>query len=152
MKSLVLYYSLEGNTNFVAEAIANKLGADLRHIEPVKEYPTNFIKYVKGGFQAFFKLNVRLKPLNININDYDKIYIGTPVWAGRVVPPVRSFLKVTQIKDKKIGLFCTYRESAGSVFKQLEDMLKGNKIIDYLEFEDPLKNKDKVTVKIEKLD
>ena len=47
MKTIIVYYSLEGNTEYVAQTIANQLDADLLRIEPAKSYPT-------GGFRKFF--------------------------------------------------------------------------------------------------
>ena len=40
MKILIVYYSLEGNTKYVAEKIAEQTGADLLCLEPEKAYPT----------------------------------------------------------------------------------------------------------------
>lgn len=39
MKSLVIYFSLEGHTRLVAELIAKELNADLVELQTVKEYP-----------------------------------------------------------------------------------------------------------------
>lgn len=40
MKVAVVYFSLEGNTKYVAEKIAKVLDADMIQLIPVKEYPT----------------------------------------------------------------------------------------------------------------
>ena len=37
MKTLIVYYSHEGNTDFVAKKIAEKTGADLLKLVPVKK-------------------------------------------------------------------------------------------------------------------
>ena len=53
MKTMIVYYSLEGNTEFAAEKIAAKLGADLLRIQPVKAYPSGgFRKFLWGGKSA----------------------------------------------------------------------------------------------------
>ena len=50
MKSIVIYYSLDGNTKYAAGKIADRLGADLIQLIPAKEYPTGKIsKYFWGG-------------------------------------------------------------------------------------------------------
>ena len=50
MKALVMYYSHEGNTQVIAEAIANELKADIERIIPKNEKPeeTGFNKYFWG--------------------------------------------------------------------------------------------------------
>jgi len=63
--TLVVYYSLEGNTEFVAEKIAEASKGDLLKIEPAKEIPDNPVgKYVVGGFKALFKSKPQLKSFN----------------------------------------------------------------------------------------
>ena len=53
MKTLIVYYSLEGNTEFAAKTIASALGADMLKLEPVKAYPTSgFKKFFWGGKSA----------------------------------------------------------------------------------------------------
>ena len=47
MKTIIVYYSLEGNTDYAAGKIANAIGADTLRINPKKAYPT-------GGFSKFF--------------------------------------------------------------------------------------------------
>jgi hypothetical protein len=40
MKTLIVYYSMEGNTEYAAEKIASELGVETLRIEPLKAYPT----------------------------------------------------------------------------------------------------------------
>ena len=63
MKSIIVYYSLEGNTEYTAKEIAAKLGADLLRLEPVKAYPTGKVsKFVWGGKSAMMAETPQLKP------------------------------------------------------------------------------------------
>ena len=39
MRTAIVYYSMSGNTRYVAEKIAEKINADVIRIEPVKAYP-----------------------------------------------------------------------------------------------------------------
>jgi len=41
MKTIIVYYSLEGNTDYAANKIASELGADILRIDPVKNYPSS---------------------------------------------------------------------------------------------------------------
>ncbi len=149
MKNLVLYYSLNGNTNFVAKKLAERLDADIVMIEPTKDYPKGFAKYIVGGFQALFKIKVGIRPIEVNLDDYDQIVIGSPVWASNMTPPLRSFLVNNQIKNKNIVLFCTYEGQAGKVFDHIEKSIGENNIVDRLEFKNPLKMMDTTIQSIE---
>ncbi len=149
MKNLVLYYSLNGNTDFVAKKLAEKLDADIFMIETTKGYPKGFAKYIVGGFQALFKIKVDIRPVKVTLDDYDQIVIGSPVWASSMTPPLRSFLKDNQIEDKNIVMFCTYEGQAGKVFDHIEKSIGKNNIVDKLEFKDPLKMMDSTIKSIE---
>lgn len=93
MKTLILYYSFEGNTEYVATKLASYLDADFQKVVPVKELKSKgFSKYIWGGRQAFMKeKKPAIAPLEKNYKDYDLILIGTPIWAFTYAPPIRTF-------------------------------------------------------------
>lgn len=139
VKKLVVFYSFERNTKLVAESIAKAAGADLLELKPERELQTHgFMKYVWGGRQAFMKEKPELLPLEKNPGDYDVIFIGTPVWAWTMTPPVRSFLAQAKIKGKKIALFCCCENSAGKTIENLKRELEGNEIVGEMVFRKPL--------------
>ncbi|MCH5304733.1 MAG: flavodoxin family protein, partial [Ruminococcus sp.] len=54
MKTAIVYYSMSGNTEFIAKKIADKISADLIKIEPEKAYPSKGLrKFIWGGKSAF---------------------------------------------------------------------------------------------------
>jgi len=106
MKSLVLYYSRTGNTRRVAKKIASLLGAEEEEIKDVKKR-SGFLGYVGAGIDALFSKPTQIAPLAHNVADFDLIVIGTPVWAGRMTPAVRTFLQRSELRGKKVALFCT---------------------------------------------
>ena len=92
MKSLVIFYSFEGNTKLMAENIAQTAEADVLELKPKKEIQSKgFMKYFWGGKAAMMKEKPELLPFDKNIQDYDLIFIGTPVWAWTYSPPLNSF-------------------------------------------------------------
>lgn len=109
MKSIVIYYSLTGNTSLVAKMIAEKIGADLIKLKPEKEIPsTGSGKYFWGGKSVMFNEKPKLLNDNLNLEGYDTLVIGTPIWAGSFTPPINTFLSEYEIKDKRIFLFATH--------------------------------------------
>ncbi|MDD4308519.1 MAG: flavodoxin [Thermoplasmata archaeon] len=106
LKTLVVYYSFEGNTRYIAEAIAKELGADIQELKPVKDLKSKgFGKYVWGGRQVMTKKEPVLQPLEKRPEDYDVIFIGTPVWVYTFAPALRSFFVKYPMKRKKVALF-----------------------------------------------
>lgn len=144
MKTLVIYYSLEGNTKFISETIAKELNADIIELETVKSFPSSgFKKYVWGGKSVVLKEKPELKNDNINLNEYDNIVIGTPIWAGTYAAPFNTFINQYKFSGKKVGLFaCHAGGGAEKCFKMFKDSLSENTFVGEIDFVDPLK-KDK---------
>ena len=124
MKTLVVYYSMSGNTEWAAEKIAGLLGADTLRLEPVKAYPTaGFAKFFHGGKSAVFKEKPALKPYRADPASYDRIVIGFPVWAGNVAPPIRTFAdeNAEALSGKPVSAFaCQSGSGAEKAFENLE--------------------------------
>lgn len=150
MKSLIVYYSLEGDTQFIAQAVAEATGGDLLRLQPVKDIPTRgFGKYFFGGMYSIFNKKMDILPVNIDPQQYDMIFVGTPVWAGRPVPAIRSYFSVYPVREKKFALFCCCAGDQGKAFGKLEKLLEGNFLAGSIECREPLKfepeaNKQKV--------
>ena len=109
MRTLVIYYSLEGNTKLIAETIASSLNADLYRIKPMFDIQVHpFMKYVDGTRLILDHCKPNLESLKVDFTRYDRIYVGTPVWALNVAPAIRTLL-LDKIKDKEVALFYTYK-------------------------------------------
>lgn len=141
-KILVIYYSLEGNTKFIAQKIAEATGSDILELKLKKETvkPHSLSKYLWGGKQVMMKEKPELLPFEANPNQYDLLFIGTPVWAWSYSPPINTFLAGTKLGDKKIALFCSHGGAMGKTFENMEKELSGNKIVGKIDFKEPLKN------------
>ena len=144
MNNLVCYYSLEGNTDFVARKIAEKTNAELLEVKPVNELDgQSFKKYLIGGFQSIVRYRPDLQEHNFSDDTYDHLFLGSPVWAGSITPPIRSFLHNNSLNADKIVLFSTYQSSKGKVFDQMKQFIDQNKVVDEIGFSQVLNDKEK---------
>ena len=125
MKTLVVYYSLGGNTAYAANRIAAALGADVLRIDPVDAYPTSGLrKFFWGGKSAVMAETPPLKPYDAQLAGYDRVIFGFPVWAGNVTPPIRSFIKENDLSGKAVAAFaCQSGAGAEKAFAKLRACL-----------------------------
>ena len=111
MKNLVIFYSLEGNTKLIASTIARAINADVLELKTKKKYSDKgFKKYFWGGKSVIFKEKPELLEVNKNIEDYENIIIGTPIWVGTYAPPLNTFLKNNKIEiNKKENVYGNFK-------------------------------------------
>ena len=121
MKTIVVYYSLEGNTAYAAEKIAEKTGADLLRISPQKAYPTgNVKKFLWGGKSAVMAETPALEAYSFDADAYDRVILGFPIWASNIAPPIRTFVKENDLKDKRVcAVACQSGNGAEKAFRKL---------------------------------
>ncbi|NTW71257.1 MAG: hypothetical protein HGA49_03330 [Eubacteriaceae bacterium] len=104
MKEAVVYYSWTGNTQAGAEKAAELLGVPLIKICEKKERK-GLTGFIKSGFQAVNHIESELKPECISqANEFDKLVLMFPIWAGNLIPPIHSFLDQSDFNGKKIIL------------------------------------------------
>lgn len=108
-KTLVLYYSQSGATKEVAEEFQNLLGCDIDSIVAVNPYDGDYSQTIARWMQES-KDSVRpeLKPLNVNLDDYDTIFLGFPIWGGTYALPMASFIADNSLDGKTIVTFATF--------------------------------------------
>jgi len=98
-----------GATEYVAKMIQAEVGGNIRLIETQKPYPVNFVDVI---FQNHVEMNndylPPLKNNRLNMDEYDVVFIGYPVWAVSVPPAVRSFLSENDLSGKTVIPFCTH--------------------------------------------
>ena len=126
-KILVAYYSLTGKTENVARAIANTSGGTLYKIQVAKSYPSDACER-----RAMLEMEIEeneLPPLattDINPENYDIIFIGSPVWANHISQPVKSFLAKYNLRDKHVIPFVTHSGGGkGQCFKDVAALCSG---------------------------
>ena len=125
MKAAIVFYSMSGNTEYVAKCISEKINADIIRLIPKKEYPnTGFKKFFWCGKSAVMGEKPALENYEFNADLYDTIIFGTPVWASCYTPPLRTFINenADKIKGKKFAAFTCF--SGGGADKAIEKLKK----------------------------
>ncbi|MDR5659031.1 flavodoxin [Serpentinicella sp. ANB-PHB4] len=147
MKALVIYYSYDGNTKLIAESIAESINGDVIQLKPKKEGTAKkkITKYLWGGSQVLMNKTPELLPLNLDINEYDIIFIGSPVWAWTFAPPIRTFFNNYVIKNKHIALFSCHGGQLGKTFVNMKKQLSENNFVGEIDVFEPLKKDTKIS-------
>jgi flavodoxin len=130
-KSLILYYSYEGNTEKVATMIKDHLDCDIESIKPIKEMQSKgFSKYFWGGSKVFMHKKPELVTIISDIESYDVLLIGTPVWAWTIAPPILSLIGLEPMKNKEVYFFYTHEGGPGRIEEKFQKLLDpSNKLI-----------------------
>ncbi|MCD8293370.1 MAG: hypothetical protein LUC23_06370 [Prevotellaceae bacterium] len=120
-KYLVLYYSQTGNTEEVAEDIAELVYAEAVSFDVETPYNGTFDETIERCLaeQQADTLSP-LMPLDIDLDDYDVIFLGYPVWFGTYARPVASLLKELDFSGKTIVPFCTF--GSGGLSSSVNDL------------------------------
>lgn len=123
MKNLVAYYSRSNTTKKVAEEIAGRLNADIEEIIPKVNYKGK-LGYARGGKDSLTAKIIDLEDLKYDPSDYDVVYLGVPVWAGKAANPMISYIKQNEGKFGDVRFFVTAGASGFEpAFNQMEEFV-----------------------------
>ncbi len=105
-RTALIYYSLNGHTHFIAQKMSKQLDCPKIRLHLKKEFSqTNkFLQYFWAGKSSAFHDKPALANKPIDLTQYDTLIIATPVWAGNVSSPVRSFLTSYALEGKQVYL------------------------------------------------
>lgn len=128
--ALIVYYSATGNTENVANQIADITGADLFELEPVQLYTDEDLDWTDDNSRVVYEYenedqrNVELVSTEVeNWDSYDTVFIGYPIWWGIAAWPVNSFVENNDFTGKTVIPFCTSSSSGlGESGELLEEM------------------------------
>ena len=116
--TLVVYFSATGNTERVAQVIAETTGGELFELEPADPYTDEDLNYndessrVSQEYADESLRNVELVADTVdNWQDVDTVYIGYPVWWGIAAWPVNTFVEANDFTGKTVIPFCTSASS-----------------------------------------
>lgn len=125
-RKLVAYFSASGVTAKVAELLADAAGADVYQIEPIVEYTQSDLNWMDKTSRSSVEMkNKKFRPAmvkrNLQVEDYDVVFLGFPIWWYVAPTIVNTFLESFDFAGKKIILFAT---SGGSGFGKTVEELK----------------------------
>lgn len=129
-KTLVVYYSATGNTEAVANYIADATGGDLFELEPVEPYTDEDLNYndensrVSQEYADESLRNVELVSTTVEgFDEYENIFVGYPIWWQVAAWPVNQFIENNDFTGKTVIPFCTSASSGiGDSGQLLEEM------------------------------
>lgn len=107
-RTLVLYFSMSGNTETVANFIHDEVGGDIVKLETVKNYPSDYNDLVDYAQEEQRKNERPELKTKINVDDYDVIFLGYPNWWGDMPMPIYTFLDEYDLSGKVIAPFITH--------------------------------------------
>lgn len=128
--ALVVYYSATGNTEQVAQYIANATGGDLFEIQPVEPYTDDDLNWTDDNSRVSQEhADESLRDVELvadtvdNWDQYDTVFIGYPIWWGIAAWPVNGFVEANDFSGKTVIPFCTSTSSGlGESGQLLADM------------------------------
>ena len=148
MKSLVVYYSRNGNAKFVAEIIAKELASDIEEIVDLKNREGK-LNFLSAGSDASRGKETQIADTKLSPTDYDLIVVGGPVWAGHPTPAVRTYLKKNNgLAGKKAALFLTQNSPKPSAAEKTKELIPNANFVGVINIGKALDNKEETTKKV----
>jgi len=117
-KTLICYFSASGTTKKVAERLSSLINSDLFEIEPKELYTKEDLDWMDKKSRTTLEMANKssrpaIKNKVPNINEYNKVIIGFPVWWYTAPTIINTFIEENDLTDKEVYIFVT---SGGSSF------------------------------------
>ena len=108
-------YIEKGNTAMMAAVIAELTGGDLFEITTVTPYPEDYASMLRVAQE---EIDTDARPALAaqveNMADYDVIFIGYPIWHGRMPQAIYTFMETHDLTGKTVIPFNTHEGSGQS--------------------------------------
>ena len=127
---LLVYFSYTGHTKYIAEIIKQNINCDVIRLEPVIPYSNDYNKVVNDEQNQESSDKIpEIKDINIDLDLYDTIIIGAPVWWYRSAPVIRAFLKKYDLSNKIIIPYATNAGWLGKTFNEIKCLCSNSKVV-----------------------
>lgn len=127
-KLLIAYFSASGTTAKVAKQLSQATNADLYEIKPKTPYTKADLNWMDKNSRSSIEMNDKsfrtaLKDKDANIQAYDIVALGFPIWWYVAPNIINTFLESYDFSGKTVVLFAT---SGGSGFGKTVSELKNS--------------------------
>lgn len=135
-KTLVAYFSASGVTAALAKRLAESIGAELHEIIPQTPYSDADLDWNNSKSRSSIEMKDKTFRPEIangveNMEQYDKIFVGFPIWWYVAPTIINTFLEQYDLKGKKVIPFATSGSSGmGNTNKELENSCPGAVLCD----------------------
>ena len=133
--NLVVYFSCSGETKKVAEELKSILNCDIFEIVPETLYTDRDLDWNDKNSRSTIEIGdescrPRIRNRIDNIDKYDTIYLGFPIWWYTAPKIVNTFLDSYDFSNKKVILYCT--SGGSSIDKTYNDLKNSYPDIDFI--------------------
>ena len=123
----VVYFSATGTTKGIARIIADVLDAETFEIVPKEAYSSDDLDYNEDSCRANQEMNDESSRPGIendlsSVKEFDRIYIGYPIWWGTAPRIIQTFLDTNDLSGKTVYLFCT--SGSSGIEESVRDLQK----------------------------
>ena len=105
-KTLILYYSLTGNTRAGCEALQKELDASIMEIKDLRKR-TGKWGFFKTAIGSLVGRHTKIEPEKVDLTGYQNIILGSPIWTGKLSMAVRTFIDRNRFDGKKVIIYTT---------------------------------------------
>ena len=105
-KTLILYYSLTGNTKASCEALQEALRADIVEIKDLVDRSGRW-GFFKTAIGSLLGMHTKIEPENPDLSPYPNIILGSPIWTGKLSMAIRTLIDKNRFDGKKVIIFTT---------------------------------------------
>jgi len=105
-KTLILYYSLTGNTRAGCEVLQAELGADMIEIKDLRKRDGKW-GFFKTAIASLVGKHTRIEPEKVDITKYHNIILGSPIWTGRLSMAIRTLIDRNRFDWRKVIIYTT---------------------------------------------
>jgi flavodoxin len=120
MKTGIFYFSKDGSSQIAAEILGKKLNASVIEIKETKKRHG----FMSSGFRAVRKTSGKLvgSPQE-RVAEFDRIILGTPIWAGNGTPAINGFIDLVDLSGKEVLLFTVQADPKCASSPKVHDYL-----------------------------
>ena len=105
-KTLILYYSLTGNTRAGCEVLQKELDATIVEIKDLRKRSGKW-GFFKTAFGSLFGRHTKIEPEKLDFTGYQNIILGSPIWTGKLSMAMRTVIDRNNFEGKQVVIYTT---------------------------------------------